>query len=178
MRSFVFLLCLAIASNGSPVLAGEIRSAERPFLAQAPGDEASQVGDVEARIAALESQRAEISTRGPRAAVITGSVLTGVGAGVAVVAGIACAAAAGGTSTQCKVENAVGLVAGGAVVAIAGLITLFRGRAKLRERNQQREVLDQEIDTLQKQRAEKKRPSVGIGMGRGNVPALVVGFQF
>ncbi|MBY0400837.1 phage holin family protein [Myxococcota bacterium] len=200
MRPLVVLLCIAIASTGRPALAeGEasppsiaptpraMRSAD-PFgtpeseagrvVAQVPTDDASRVGEVEARIAALESQRDAISTRGPRAAVITGSVMTGVGAGLAAVAGILCAAAAAGSSTRCRVENAAGIAGGGAAVAIAGIITLVSGRSRLKQRNQEREVFQKQIDSLKRTRAALPLPNIGFTAGRGSDPGLVLGWRF
>ncbi len=198
MRSLSISLSLAISMTGYPAQAEGVRTSqptelpasqrierfaargygERPMFAQAAEDEASQVGDIEARIAALESQRDAISTRGPRAAMITGGVLTGVGFGVATLAGVLCAAAAAGSSTQCKTDNAIGIAAGGGVIGIAGLITLFTGRSKLRERNQEREALEHEIQSLESQRAKSAMPTVGFGIGQDQDPGLVLGWRF
>lgn len=198
MRSLSILLSLAISMSGSPALAEGVPSApsagspalqdvdrfmarvygEESILARSAEDDASQVGDVEARIAALKNERDAISTRGPRAATITGAVLTGVGFGVAGIAGIICAAAAAGSSTQCKVENAAGIAGGGVVVGIAGVITLLSGRARLKERNQQREVLEQEIRSLEGQRAERLIPTIGYGIGGKSDPGVVLGWRF
>ncbi len=194
MRSLSISLSLAISMTGYPAQAEGVRTSqptelpasqpierlmargygERPMFAQAAEDEASQIGDIEA----LESQRDAISTRGPRAAMITGGVLTGVGFGVATLAGVLCAAAAAGSSTQCKTDNAIGIAAGGGVIGIAGLITLFTGRSKLRERNQEREALEHEIQSLESQRAKSAMPTVGFGIGQDQDPGLVLGWRF
>lgn len=198
MRSIAIVLCLLTATSGSPAFADGIRDARRPEsespsrgrrarvtdidrvlrLAQTPADPASQTGDVEARIADLETRLGTISTRGPRAATIAGGVMTGVGAGVAVAAGVICAAASAGSSTECRVGNAVGLAAGGAVLAIAGVVTLVTGRSKLRKRTQEREVIQREIDSLKRPDISRAMPSIGFGMGQGAQPGVVLGWRY
>ena len=104
--------------------------------------------------------------------------MLGTGLGVAALAGILCAAAYSGTSTQCKVDNAIGIAAGGGVVAIAGLVTWLTGRKKLRERNTARDALSREIQTLQQQRKTSSMPGIGFAVGRNHAPGLVLGWQF
>ncbi len=148
---------------------------ERPILAQAADDEASQVGDIEARIAVLASQRDAISTRGPLAAMITGGVLTGVGFGLATAGGLICTFGLG----ACTPES-IGITAGFGAVGIAGLVTFFTGHAKLHKRNREREALEREIQSLESQRAERMIPTVGfgIGIGRKYDPGVVLGWRF
>lgn len=207
MRTLSIFLCLAISLFGSPALAEGSAShstsqdslsrphsglpieeradgfaayayASGPMLAQAPEDEAMQIGGIEARIAELESRRAAIGTRGPRAAVVTGAVMTGVGLGIAAFAGILCAAASSGSSTTCNGDNAAGLAAGGGAVGVIGIVTLVTGSAKLRERKREREALEREIESLKRREAESALPSVSFGIGNDRSPGLVLGWRF
>lgn len=190
MRGLSILLSFAIAFLGGPVFAETPTSAspspaaaieeadpsEEP--ASAPVDDATRPDSLEARIAELEARRAAISTRGPRAATITGTAMMGGGLGIAAVAGILCAAASSGSSTQCRVDNAIGIAAGGGVIAIAGLVTWLTGRKKLRERNAARETLGREIETLERQRKTSAMPGLGFAVGSNQAPGLVLGWQF
>lgn len=207
MRTLSIFLCLAVSLFGSPALAEGTGShsasqdspsrprsglpiagstegfaaytdASGPMLALALEDEAMQIGEIEARIAELESRRAAIGTRGPRAAVVTGAVMTGVGFGIAALAGILCAAASSGSSTTCNGDNAAGLAAGGGAVGVIGIVTLVTGSAKLRERKREREELEREIESLKRREAERSLPSLSFGIGSDRSPGLVLGWQF
>jgi hypothetical protein len=193
VRSLSIALSLAISMTGCPAMAEGAGSApttenppsrrvqrfevrgydERPTLARVADDEASQVDDIETRIAVLSSERDAISRRGPLAAMIVGSVSSGVGLTFATAGGLICAFSAGSCT-----PGSIGAVAGFGAVGIAGIVTFFAGRAKLRERNRERESIDREIRSLENRRAGRMIPTVGFGIGRNHDPGLVLGWTF
>jgi hypothetical protein len=177
-RFFSGLLCLSIGFYGAPVGADEtaatespevrlIRSAELrlagPLLdvprqfTQASTDQANSNSDLQARIASLLADKAEIDTASPRRAVIAGSVLLGVGALIAGSAAIACAQANSGSDTTCREERAEGLEIGGGAVAGIGLVTLIAGLTARRNRREEIREIDRKINGLVGQRASISR---------------------
>ena len=126
------------------------------LLVQESFDEMSEDGSsqsrLDAQIAELRRERAKISTGGPRAAVITGAVMTGVGAVVGLSAALVCAAANSDSGTKCNTSNAEIFYISGGALATVGLITLISGITKLNQRRAAQSELDQKIRKLQNER--------------------------
>lgn len=93
-----------------------------------------------------------MSTSGPRAATIAGGVLLGIGAVVAIAAGLGCASANSGSGTECRTDRATGIAIGGGAVAAVGLTTLIAGASTLSKRQAKIRDLDLEINRLKHER--------------------------
>jgi hypothetical protein len=174
------------ASNGSPEEGSHEDLGRFDLLAaqeaqgQGDSDEAMRAGDIEARIAALEAQRDQVKTRGPRVATIAGFVVAGVVLVVGATAGIACAVGHAGTGTTCSPDNAIGFGAAGGTLALAGLATGLIGLSKLRERNGERSEFETEIRELRDLREKQESASSRLGVDRvlGSTSQLTVHWSF
>jgi hypothetical protein len=200
ISSLNLVLALAIVFYGTPVRADvsatradgpesvgqdevEPLWAKRPsawILSQARTDDEAarnELSALDARIRDAQLERSRVSTRGPRAAIITGGVLTGVGAGTVVAAVLACASAGSQSGTECRTDRRDTIsIVGGAVTGI-GLVTLFSGLSAMSKRRQRVREIEQEIRTLQDER-ESRISDFEARMSFGESTTLTLSWKF
>ncbi len=133
--------------------------------------------ELENRFRELRVQRDAVNVQSPRKARLAGGILLGVGAGIAALAAVACAAANSGSGTECRQDNATALEIGGGTVAGIGLITLIAGISTLGSREDEVREYDREIDTLIRQRKQSASP-VDARLSLGQEKKLTLSWRF
>lgn len=108
--------------------------------------------ELENRLAELRIQREAVNVSSPRKARLAGGILLGVGAGIAALAAVTCAAANSGSGTECRQDNATAIEIGGGAVAAIGLVTLIAGISTLGKREEEVRDLDEKIKSLNQNR--------------------------
>lgn len=133
--------------------------------------------DLENRLRALRVQRDAVNVQSPRKARLAGGILLGVGAGIAALAAVACAAANSGSGTECREDNATALEIGGGTVAGIGLITLIAGISTLGSREDEVREYDRKIEALIGQR-KQAAPRIAARLSLGPEKKLTLSWQF
>jgi hypothetical protein len=179
MRRLITILCGVLLVSSPPVRA-ERPALDRPWLSPpreerlAQSEAQADLGDLDARIADLKARRDQIQRRGPTAGVITGGVLTGIGAATLSL-NFLCQFDLNNRDRDSDCQP--GWIAGGVLTGV-GLIVLGSSATVLGKRNRQRKALGREIEALESSRAARVGSSFSVGFEAGDRKGVRLAWRY